>query len=92
MGNALPQSKKTAQRSMGGTYNTPSDQGSFSISPQSRLTKIPEMDCAARLLKDVAGPVIHDGRIRITSQACPKLPCGTGPVPLPRKREDLPDF
>jgi hypothetical protein len=77
---------------MGGPYNTPSDQGTFSISPQSRLPKIPEINCAAGFLKDVAGPVIHDGRIRITSPACPKLPCRTGPLPLPRKREDLPDF
>jgi hypothetical protein len=53
---------------------------------------MPEIDCAAELLKDVAGPVMQDGRIRITSQACPKLPYRTGPLPLPRKREDLPDL
>jgi hypothetical protein len=62
---------------MGGPYNTPPGQASFSISPRNRLPEIPEIVRAAGLLKEGVGPVMHVGRIRITSQAWPQFPALT---------------
>jgi hypothetical protein len=59
---------------MGGPYNIPSGHVSFSISPRNRLPEILEIDCAAGLLKEKVGPITHDRRIRITSQAWPQFP------------------
>jgi hypothetical protein len=59
---------------MGGPNNTPSSQSYFSLSCSEQYPLIPQIDCAAELLRDGAGPVKHDGLIRITPQAWPQFP------------------